>query len=353
MKLNVIDLFSGCGGLSKGFEEAGFNILLGIDNDKDALATFEQNHNNSKAVNIDLSNIDFLKDINNIIDGEKVDVILAGPPCQGFSLTGPRNFHDPRNSLYLSVFKSVNYYKPKAFVIENVYGLMTMWKGKVFEEIKSKFSEELNYEVSSTLINMADYGVPQLRKRVFIVGLDKKLKTKFSFPLPSHSKHDYVSCEDALSDLPSRENTIGEEEEVFNSMPKTAYQKKIRNGSTKLYNHVGTDHKDFVKSTIALVPEGGNYKDLPKGVGTSRKFNEAWTRYHSKLPSKTIDTGHRNHFHYKWNRVPTVRENARLQSFKDDFIFLGSKTRQNFQVGNAVPPLFAEILAKKIKEYIA
>jgi DNA (cytosine-5)-methyltransferase 1 len=353
MKLNVIDLFSGCGGLSKGFEEAGFNILLGIDNDKDALATFEQNHHNSKAVNIDLSNKDFLKDINNIIDNNKVDVILAGPPCQGFSLTGPRNFDDPRNSLYLSVFKSVEYYRPKSFVIENVYGLMTMWKGKVFEEIKKKFSEELNYDVSSTLINMADYGVPQLRKRVFIVGIDKALGKQFSFPLPSHNKNNYVSCEEALSDLPSRENDIGINEEDFPSPPKTDYQKKIRNGSDKLFNHVGTEHKDFVKRIIAMVPEGGNHKDLPEGVGTSRKFNEAWTRYHSKLPSKTIDTGHRNHFHYKWNRVPTVRENARLQSFKDDFIFLGTKTRQNFQVGNAVPPLFAEILAKKIKAYIA
>lgn len=116
-----------------------------------------------------------------------------------------------------------------------------------------------------------------------------------------------------------------------------------------MYNHVATNHTEEVKSVIALVPEGGNYKDLPPGVGTSRKFNEAWTRYHSKKPSRTIDTGHRNHFHYKYNRVPTVRENARLQSFPDDFIFYGTKTQQNRQVGNAVPPMLGYNLAKQIK----
>ena len=100
------------------------------------------------------------------------------------------------------------------------------------------------------------------------------------------------------------------------------------------------------------MPEGGNYKDLPPGVGDSRKFNEAWTRYHSQRPSKTIDTGHRNHFHYKWNRVPTVRENARLQSFPDRFEFLGTKTQQNRQVGNAVPPLLAQAIAEEIKKYL-
>ena len=119
-----------------------------------------------------------------------------------------------------------------------------------------------------------------------------------------------------------------------------------------LYNHVGTAHSQMVKDTIALVPEGGNYKDLPPGVGESRKFNEAWTRYDSKKPSRTIDTGHRNHFHYKWNRVPTIRENARLQSFPDDFVFWGTKTQQNRQVGNAVPPLLGYYLGIEIKKYI-
>ena len=126
----------------------------------------------------------------------------------------------------------------------------------------------------------------------------------------------------------------------------------MRKNSKVLLNNVGTVHTDLVKSVIAQVPEGGNHKDLPPGVGDSRKFNEAWTRYHSQKPSKTIDTGHRNHFHYKWNRVPTVRENARLQSFPDDFEFFGNKTQQYRQVGNAVPPLLGFYLAKALKKYL-
>jgi DNA (cytosine-5)-methyltransferase 1 len=122
----------------------------------------------------------------------------------------------------------------------------------------------------------------------------------------------------------------------------------MRKGSNKLFNHVATQHTQMVKEVMTLVPEGGNYKDLPLGVGESRKFNEAWTRYHSKKPSRTIDTGHRNHFHYKYNRVPTVRENARLQSFPDSFVFYGNRTQKYRQVGNAVPPLLGYHLAKKL-----
>jgi DNA (cytosine-5)-methyltransferase 1 len=351
-KLNVVDLFCGCGGLSKGFEEAGYNILIGVDNDVDALNTFKLNHNGALTANLDLSGDEFLSNLESSLNGKTVDIVLAGPPCQGFSLTGPRQLDDPRNSLYMAVFKTVSRFSPKAFVIENVFGLKTMWKGAVLKEIIEKFSNEIGYDVVSSLVNMAEYGVAQFRKRVFIVGINKELNKQFQFPSPTHDDSNFVTCSDAISDLPSRENDLGNEEENYLGQPATPYQQAMNNGCGKLFNHVGSAHRDFVKKTIAMVPEGGNYKDLPKGVGTSRRFNEAWTRYHSEKPSRTIDTGHRNHFHYKWNRVPTVRENARLQSFRDDFAFTGSKTRQNFQVGNAVPPLFASILAKEIRKII-
>ncbi len=169
----------------------------------------------------------------------------------------------------------------------------------------------------------ADYGVPQIRKRLIFVGIKNE---EFVFPLPTHSSDNYITCEDALSDLPSRENDLGSEVDEYDLPPLTEYQQLMRANQSILINHVATKHTQLVKDVIAFVPEGGNYKDLPEGIGTSRNFNEAWTRYHSKKPSKTIDTGHRNHFHYKYNRVPTIRENARLQSFADDFIFYGTKT---------------------------
>ena len=148
--------------------------------------------------------------------------------------------------------------------------------------------------------------------------------------------------------MPSRTSELGEEEDVYTSEPMTEYQILMRKNCKVLYNHVATNHTQMVKDTIALVPEGGNYKDLPAGWGESRRFNEAWTRYDGNKPSKTIDTGHRNHFHYQYNRVPTIRENARLQSFPDDFVFTGTRTQQNRQVGNAVPPLLGQALAEMI-----
>ena len=196
-----------------------------------------------------------------------------------------------------------------------------------------------------------DYGIPQIRKRLFFVGLQEEYGL-FEFPKPILSKDKYITCEDAIADLPTLENDLGKNKVPYTSKPLSAYQKKMRKKSDIIENHIGTKHTDLVKSVIAQVPEGGNHKDLPKGVGESRKFNEAWTRYHSKKPSKTIDTGHRNHFHYKFNRVPTVRENARLQSFPDNFIFLGNKTEQYRQVGNAVPPLLGYYIALKLKEVL-
>lgn len=345
----VIDLFSGCGGFSVGFSQAGYDVLLGVDNDQAALKTFSENHENSQALNIDLSKSDAALRIKQAVK-KKVDVIIAGPPCQGFSITGPRQFDDPRNKLYLAVIKLVGKLKPKAFIIENVPGLARLYGGAVREEIIRRF-DRLGYGVTVQILCAADYGVPQMRKRVFFVGLQKNLG-RYIFPTPSHVFQSYVSCAEAIGDLPSREKEYGSEIDDYSSSPKTLYQEKLRGNAEKLFNHVATKHTDLVKNVISQVPEGGDYKDLPAGVGESRRFNEAWTRYHSKKPSHTIDTGHRNHFHYKYNRVPTIRENARLQSFPDSFIFHGTKTQQNRQVGNAVPPLLAEHLAKQLLEYI-
>lgn len=350
MTLNVLDLFCGCGGLSCGFSQAGFNILLGIDNDNAALNTFKNNHKGSKAENMNLADDDICGRIDKLIDKKNVDVIIGGPPCQGFSLTGPRNFYDKRNKLYLAMVNTVKYFRPKAFLIENVTGMATLYGGEVKDKIIECFTE-LGYNVNVQVVCAADYGVPQIRKRLIFVGIRKDIGT-FDFPEKIKTPETYISCEEALSDLPSLEYDLGEEIMDYKAAPLSEYQKIMRKNSKKLYNHVATNHTEEVKNVIALVPEGGNYKDLPPGIGTSRKFNEAWTRYHSKKPSRTIDTGHRNHFHYKYNRVPTVRENARLQSFPDDFIFYGTKTQQNRQVGNAVPPLLSYNLAKQIKKYI-
>ena len=348
-KLNAIDLFCGAGGLSLGFQNAGFNIIVGIDNEPAALDTFEFNHKGAIGLNADLSKQETIDLILKTAGDRKIDVIIAGPPCQGFSVTGPRNFDDPRNKLYLAVIEMVKQYQPIGFIIENVPGMANMYDGQVKDEVLRRFTE-MGYNTDCKILKACDYGVPQMRKRLVFMGVRKDIG-KPHFPIPTFgptTDRPYRTCREAISDLPTRLNSLGENEDKYSGPALTEYQKQMRGECKVLYNHVATDHKQFVKETIALVPEGGNYKDLPAGVGESRKFHMAWTRLDGNAPARTVDTGHRNLFHYELNRIPTVRESARIQSFPDSFVFKGSRTKQDRQVGNAVPPLMGQALAEEL-----
>ena len=346
----VLDLFCGCGGLSKGFEEAGYDILIGVDFEQSALNTFNKNHNGAIGVKLDLSKKESFDAIDEILDGRKLDVIIGGPPCQGFSLTGPRNFDDKRNRLYLAMIETVRRYNPQAFLIENVPGMARLYNGAVRDEIVKRFTE-MGYNVSTKIVCAADYGVPQIRKRLIFVGI-KDSAIQYDFPKPYLKESEYITCEQAIGDLPSLERTLGEEIQEYTTPPQNDFQKLMRKSSSVLYNHSAVNHRQFVKDVIAQVPDGGNYKALPPGVGNSRTFHMAWTRLNSSCPARTVDTGHRNLFHYKYNRCPTVRENARIQTFPDDFVFLGNRGQQNKQVGNAVPVLMAKALGVKLLEYL-
>lgn len=343
--LNVLDLFCGAGGLSYGFESAGFDILAGIDNDAKALETFELNHKGSKSICGDITQINYEEHIKPLLKGKKIDVIVGGPPCQGMSLSGPRKFDDPRNKLYLSYIRLVKEIQPRAFVIENVPGLVGLFGGQIKDSIVEEFTK-MGYHIEYRILCSADYGVPQKRKRVIFVGTKEG---KFEYPIINTN---VVTCSMALSDLPTLEDELGEEVSEYVVPPQNAYQQLMRKKSDVVLNHVAANHSDKVKQIISLVPDGGNYKNLPKEYRESRNFHVAWTRFASNKPAPTIDTGHRHHFHYKYNRVPTVRECARLQSFPDDFKFLGNKTQQFRQVGNAVPPLMAQAIAEQVKKML-
>lgn len=339
--LNCIDLFCGCGGLSLGFEKAGINVLVGIDAWQDAITTFNYNHKNSKGICADLSNLE-PSEIEKELNGKSVDLIIGGPPCQGFSVAGKRIVDDVRNKLYKNFVRFVEYYKPKAFMMENVPNILSIGSGIVRDSIVKDFSD-LGYKVVYQVLTASNYGTPQNRRRAVFVGF----KNGFEFKFPEKTVEKLITSSEALSDLP--ENSL-EDGTPYPIASKCDYQKLMRCNSDKVYNHQITEHNERTKEIIALVPDGGNYKNLPEELQQTRKVHIAWTRLNSQKPSFTIDTGHRHHFHYKWNRIPTVRESARIQSFPDDFIFLGTKTSQYKQVGNAVPPLMAEAIAKKIKE---
>ena len=343
MKPTVIDLFCGCGGLSHGFIEAGYKVELGIDYWKDAIETFKHNHNNSKGLIADLLRYT-PQDASKKTGIENADVIIGGPPCQGFSIAGKRIVDDERNKLYKSFVSFVEFYKPKIFLMENVPNIVSMDRGIVKDTIIEDF-EELGYSVVYKVLLASNFGVPQNRKRAFFIGI----KGKEVFKFPAINNPTFVSVSEAISDLPEKSISDGTK---YPLKAKSEYQKKIREGSKGLFNHEITNHNDQTIKIISMVPDGGNYKNLPEHLHKTRNVNIAWTRLNSKKPSFTIDTGHRHHFHYKFNRVPTVRESARIQSFPDTFVFLGSKTSQYKQVGNAVPPLLAEILAKSLRKYL-
>ena len=217
-KKTVLDLFSGCGGMSLGFEQAGFEIKLGIDNWNDALLTFKNNHKNSNILENDLSLLEPSE-----IGIDSIDVIIGGPPCQGFSIAGKRIIEDDRNDLYKSFVRFVDYFKPKAFVMENVPNILSMEKGVVKSKIIKDFSS-LGYNVNCQVLMSSDYGVPQNRKRAFFVGL----KNNENFEFPQLIDKRKITSKEAISDLPDISITDGSKY----PLPSTSnYQKEIRNGS--------------------------------------------------------------------------------------------------------------------------
>ena len=344
-KYKVIDLFCGAGGLSLGFEYAGFESVLAIDLWKNAIETFNYNRQNKVGIVADISKIDdnFINEnIKSHING-----VIGGPPCQGFSLAGKRSVDDIRNQLYKDYFKVLNRIKPDFFVLENVAGILNLDNGNFKDDILKK-ANEIGYKIFYKKLIASDYGVPQNRVRVFFVGIKKELiKEEFIFP----DKKDYkITSFDALSDLPLLNET--KKQTAYACEPKNDYQKLMRKNSNTVLNHENTNHTKETKELISNVPEGGSIKDLSDSLRGNRVYSSLLRRMNSKEPSNTIDTGHRTYFHYKENRIISVREAARLQSFPDDYEFLGGKQAQYKQVGNAVPPLLAKEVAESIKKYL-
>lgn len=348
MIYKTIDLFSGAGGFSLGFEMVGFHTILALDKWDDAINTFNFNRNHAPGISMDIN--DFSNErLIELCKEHEIDGIIGGPPCQGFSMVGTRDENDNRNSLYLQYVRFTEIVKPKFFVLENVKGLLTLKQGAYKDDILSRFSD-LGYNVNYKVLKASYYGVPQIRERVFFVGLRKDIFDDQFFIFPEPNQNKIISTYDALSDLPSLDN--GQCETKYLSEPLNEFQRLMRKQSKVVLNNDITNHTDKTKEIIAIVPDGGSIKDLPEEYRNVRNFKSAFKRMNSKRPSSTIDCGHRNYFHYRENRIPTVRESARIQSFPDHYFFTGSKTSQYTQVGNAVPSLLAKELAINIKKIL-
>jgi DNA (cytosine-5)-methyltransferase 1 len=328
-QLNILSLFTGAGGLDIGFKEAGFNCVLASDIMPQAEATFKFNYPETTFIRKDIRLLTS-DEISESIRGKTIDVIIGGPPCQGFSNMGNKNSADPRNYLFESYVKIVAEIRPKCFLFENVKGLFTMFEGKFFDNVVNSFLE-IGYSLYYSLIDSSKYGVPQKRERIIIFGTT--LKRPFKFPRPDFKSfgkiNSFSNVGEAINDLMYKENEIP--------------------------NHIPLNHNDTVVRRYELIPEGGKLpkpENLPEEI-RRKNFGNTYTRLHRNEVSSTIVPGNNAlPVHPVLNRSLTPREAARIQTFPDNFIFHGDRRSQCILVGNAVPPLLSAKLARCVSDFI-
>lgn len=361
--LNVLDLFSGAGGFSEGFKEVGFNIVAAVEFDSKIAETYLYNNPETFVFNEDITQLD-TESIRKVFKQKNVncDVIIGGPPCQGFSMAGNRIrnkqklIEDPRNQLFKEYYRIVRDFNPKVFVFENVEGILNFSEGRFKEAIFDLFGE-LGYRVSARILNAADYGVPQLRKRAIFIGNRIGLNSDLFFPQPTNTPETYVSVWDAISDLPSLGSGEGFEETTLDSKVQSNYQKLMRNANGKLFNHVASVHQMTTIKKMRMIKPGMTQKDLPEEYQTRSVHSGAYGRMEKEHPAYTITTRLNTPsvgriIHPEQDRTITPREAARLQSFKDNYRFLGDVTSIGKQIGNAVPPLMSQAIAKRVDEIL-
>jgi len=326
--INYIDLFAGAGGISKGFElEKGFENIFSIDCDKNSCKTYRENFPSHTMLEKNIEELS-KKEILELTRGKEVDVIIGGTPCQGFSMAGNigRTFlDDPRNQLFKEFARIVSILNPKFFIIENVARIYHHNKGKTREEIFALF-KKLGYKIDCEFLNAADYGVPQKRKRLFIIGNRLGFENKF----PGKTVNDHKTVGEEIGRLPQLSS--GEASEIP--------------------NHVAMNHSEQMLHKMSFVSNGGTREQIPEEIRPKSGDVRKYIRYDKDKPSVCVTGDMRKIFHYSQNRALTVRELAKLQSFPDDFIFLGSTISQQQQVGNAVPPLLAQSVARTIKQQL-
>ena len=312
-KIKVISLFSGSGGLDLGFLQTDkFEIIFANDFNKFAYKSYTHN----------IGDHIILDDVANLKNLPMAEIIIGGPPCQGFSTANPgRSFDDPRNQLFKEYARIINKVTPKMFLMENVSGMVSMQKGKVFELIKKELSD-CGYNLYHELLNARDYGVPQSRKRMIIIGVRNDLGGEFKFPKPTHSDKNYVTVNQVLFDSPVN----------------------IKNP-----NHIVGKLSKLNLERIKQIPEGGSMKNCDIALQNNSDLNRSMRRLSRNKTSYTIVHNNCDHYYHPTeNRRITIREMARIQGYPDDFIFLGNKSEQSRQVGNSVPIGLAKVLAEQI-----
>lgn len=351
MEYSVLDLFAGCGGLGLGFKDNGnFSVKLANDNWQAAMDTYVFNNPEVPFIMDDIKNldVDMIKDY----FPRGVDVIIGGPPCQGFSMCGARDSKDERNDLFYEYARIVCSVKPYIFVMENVKGILSM-KNKNGELVLNAIYEEfgrLGYNIQHKVVNSMHYEVPQSRERVILIGTRKDLPDNYIYPKHILDQTEAYTAGDALYGLPNEDSLDGEKllkEEEYNE-----YYQMMKNEG-EIYNHQVPRHREDVSHRMSFVPQDGNWKNIPEEFRVGGIHSNSYRRLHSDKPSITIKHAYKSMIiHPIHNRCLTIREVARLQSFPDNYIFKNNKTSQYQQLANAVPAKMGQALATSVYNFL-
>lgn len=348
-KINVIDLFAGVGGLSYGFSKIDdFNIILANEIEPDIAKAYSINHPKVNMLNCDINSLTEEK-LKENLNGQTIDLIVGGPPCQSYSTLGKRQM-DERANLFLQYKRVLQILKPKAFVFENVTGLLSMDKGKLFPKIQKEF-EDLGYKLKFKVLNSVDYGVPQVRERVILVGIQHE--NNFEYPKATHGEglKPYVTLEDAIGDLPKIKS--GETCNEYSNKSNNDFLKFVRNNGNTLTEHSAPNNGIHLIKIMEALGDGESKDDLPESIRPKSGYGNTYAKLWWKKPSTTIT---RNFacpsssrcIHPRDSRAMSIREGARLQSFPDDYKFYGSDGMKRLEIGNAVPPLLSLAIAKEM-----
>lgn len=346
----ILDLFCGAGGFSYGMHHnPHFKTVVALDFNDKAANTFKINMPNADVITGDITDAEVKKTIIQKSIDNKVNMIIGGPPCQGFSLKGKKlGLNDPRNYLFMEYLRIVKAISPEIFIIENVKSLLSTASGWFKDEILS-YVKTLDYKVDYGILNAKNFGVPQSRERAIFICSKKE---RVCLPVGSD---EIITVRDAISDLAYLNSGEGAFESDYITEAETDYQRDMRRGSSKLYNHKASNHSEVAISKLKMIPPEKGKEYLPNNLLGKQKFNTTWGRLVWDSVSPTIDTrfdtpSNGTNSHPVLHRAITPREAARLQSFDDCFIFYGSKFYIRNQIGNAVPPLLAKAIANAIWE---
>ncbi len=357
MKSNftAVELFAGAGGLSLGLERAGFRVLLANEIEKDFATTFSINHPNTVMLNKDIHEINFIEEIKKI-GVSNISLLSGGPPCQGFSTVGSKNKKDPRNSLFYEYLRAVYEINPSYIIFENVAGFKRMYNGEAFVILTNEL-KAMGFDLVSSILEASDFGLPQKRHRTIIIGWKRELPAVF-LPSPSHFEIQDIfgglpklSLLDAISDLPPL--STNDSSDTYLSEPQNEYQHILRGDEKILTEHNSSNYGDKMVEILSLIPQGGTVDNLPERLKPKSYFANTYARLWPNQPSPTITRNFGTPsssrcIHPYQNRALSTREGARLQGFNDSYKFYGSKISKNLQIGNSVPPIFGEIIAKQI-----